>query len=520
MRPTVGASGNGAQTAAVPLPSFHARSTSSPAKPFYNDRPQANARRELEQLRDVREVLVGSRGKGQAKAVPATVRSVCQTEGAEWALWKKSMQKELTSLTSTGTHTPRTISLLPPGTRMAPAKCVLAVKPDPQPNDRTLVKRKSRITICGNVLPQARESSTRNLDANVMCTMISWAVQMCCQVASVDVSTAFLNADLPPSRAVIMAPPKIFVQFGLVDQGERWQLVKALYGLKESPALWGDTRDKDLAVLEIPMSGGPSPHRRPQSNGAHGGNRKKTPKHYRRRCRCNFRRRCRRRLGSLTLGLQAHPFSYSPKRLAYRRQGRRLGRCNTSGHASSTSPAWRRFLPTQVFGAILVYVDEFTVLAPPPVRKAFLAALRGHWTTSEPQVLGENDVDRLTFLGITIELTEDEQLKMGPDFCPSEVILHQAEYIEEMLDRFADGPLRSRTSPGEQEVKLDSHDGRVARRNGAPSPNGRDEPVKPADDLERHRVFQQVCGAALWCSTRGKTGYLLGSLTACDCYGH
>ena len=61
-------------------------------------------------------------------------------------------------------------------------------------------------------------------------------------ISTLDVKTAFLNADMPtePAEQVYVVPPAIFVQFGLVKPGTIWKLSKAVYGLRQSPRFMGN----------------------------------------------------------------------------------------------------------------------------------------------------------------------------------------------------------------------------------------------------------------------------------------
>ena len=43
-----------------------------------------------------------------------------------------------------------------------------------------------------------------------------------------------------------MAPPALWIRWGLVPPGITWTLDKAVYGLRESPAWWGEERDKQI----------------------------------------------------------------------------------------------------------------------------------------------------------------------------------------------------------------------------------------------------------------------------------
>ena len=66
-------------------------------------------------------------------------------------------------------------------------------------------------------------------------TLISLASLQKWAVASWDVSTAFLYAQLPEDHVVYCRPPNALVRLGLVQPGIVWKLNKALYGLRTSP---------------------------------------------------------------------------------------------------------------------------------------------------------------------------------------------------------------------------------------------------------------------------------------------
>ena len=62
-----------------------------------------------------------------------------------------------------------------------------------------------------------------------------------------DVKGAFRNASIPKGRIVVVSPP---IQWGLVEAGTLSTLEKAVYGLRESPALWSAERDSQLLKAE------------------------------------------------------------------------------------------------------------------------------------------------------------------------------------------------------------------------------------------------------------------------------
>ena len=67
-------------------------------------------------------------------------------------------------------------------------------------------------------------------------------------VSKHDVKGAFLNAWI--HKLVIVSPPAQWVKWGIVPAGVTWTLDKAVYGLRESPKLWGDERDGQLRNVE------------------------------------------------------------------------------------------------------------------------------------------------------------------------------------------------------------------------------------------------------------------------------
>ena len=80
-------------------------------------------------------------------------------------------------------------------------------------------------------------------------TLISLASLQRWAVASWDVSTAFLYAQLPEDHVVYCRPPNALIRLGLVQPGVVWKLNKALYGLRTSPKAWEEERDEKLQNL-------------------------------------------------------------------------------------------------------------------------------------------------------------------------------------------------------------------------------------------------------------------------------
>ena len=80
---------------------------------------------------------------------------------------------------------------------------------------------------------------------------------------SLDIQTAFLNApvrgggtaggDLDP--LIIVRPPFILVQLGLLRSHHRWLVHRALYGLQTSPKDWAIHRDGILKKIQLTQPG-------------------------------------------------------------------------------------------------------------------------------------------------------------------------------------------------------------------------------------------------------------------------
>ena len=68
-----------------------------------------------------------------------------------------------------------------------------------------------------------------------------------------DISTAFLNAELEDAvdGVIVVRPPQILVDYGLVAPGVLWKLGKVLYGLRAGPKKWTEHRDAKLDGQEV-----------------------------------------------------------------------------------------------------------------------------------------------------------------------------------------------------------------------------------------------------------------------------
>ncbi|OLP73772.1 hypothetical protein AK812_SmicGene46881, partial [Symbiodinium microadriaticum] len=169
-------------------------------------------------------------------------------------LWKASALKEFTNLRDVKkAFTVKKRGELPPGCRLVPCKGVYTVKPD---KNEEGYRRKTRFVACGNHVPENENSCdlfAAGVDATSLRTLLSAHGHKQWRIGTTDVRQAFVLAKwlgLP----VALEPPTIAYQLGLASPGEVWFVEQAIYGLRESPALWSNFRDQQLALARWTVS--------------------------------------------------------------------------------------------------------------------------------------------------------------------------------------------------------------------------------------------------------------------------
>ncbi|CAE7478551.1 RE1, partial [Symbiodinium necroappetens] len=144
---------------------------------------------------------------------------------------------------------------------LIPGKVVCTVKPPPPPeanvskDQQPRWKRKARVVICGNHAGQWHDPNdlfAAGASAEGLRLALALAVAMSWSVASTDVSAAFLQALWPANRPTYgVLPPRVLLQAGLVEPEVVFIVKRALYGLRESPALWAAHRTEVLKELVV-----------------------------------------------------------------------------------------------------------------------------------------------------------------------------------------------------------------------------------------------------------------------------
>ncbi len=203
-------------------------------------------------------------------------------------------------------------------------------------------RRKVRWVACGNYESKSpqEENYSGGADITSLRIMTSFAVENQWEGSTVDVKTAFLNAemDMQNEATILMVkPPPFLVEKQLVDRHTLFMPAKALYGFRRSPRLWGQCRDRQLQEMKI-------------------------------------------KVGTATLEL--HPLQSEPNLWKIvEPQPLQLGQ------------------PPKLCGLMLTYVDDMYIVASELVLRAVVEKIRETWTTSTPDRVGP---DPIKFLGMDI----------------------------------------------------------------------------------------------------------------------
>ncbi|CAE7633900.1 GIP [Symbiodinium sp. CCMP2456] len=175
--------------------------------------------------------------------------------------WVEALEKEVKQLLD-GTLRPMPIArakqmeaqgLL----KLAQSKGVFTLKP-PQVKGKK-VRRKFRLVLCGNQVD--RDDETFNLyasgvSADTVRLALAYASHRRWYGGTSDVTGAFLLALWPDHLArYAIFPPRILIKAGLARADEVWEVMRPLYGLRESPAIWAKCRTNRSKEARISYQG-------------------------------------------------------------------------------------------------------------------------------------------------------------------------------------------------------------------------------------------------------------------------
>ena len=385
----------------------------------------------------------------KARIIPNKV--VMQTKGDQYERWKQATAKELHAFLKTAWKEPTAETkarYFAKKQKVVMQLLVFTMKP--------MTAEKRALGLQGDEYEKARiclqgqhhegfqlHNSTNNADAHLLRLFLSVYANGKNVLASFDVSNAFLNAELSEEVTILTQPAPELVQFGLVKPGTLYQCTKACYGLREAPKLWEESRDKTLTAFHFLIDGDTYSLRQSVYH------------------------------PSLWFVVRAPCLSRPPTvRLP----------------DESDLPDLVAFGEHEHVAAILVYVDDFLAVGPRHVLQALLTQLLHVWKGSHPDFLGREpgDVDTLRFLGLDIELGEQE----------GTWLVHQQSYIHAFLQEMFGEYLKDRRTPGEP----DSYSNK-------PEPHAQKARVKhpvlrPDQDPLEHTPILRLVGVLLWVSLR------------------
>ena len=139
--------------------------------------------------------------------------------------------------------------------RPIPTQLVNTLKPVNDPGTNMTDEPKVRLVACGNHqnpkdVPE--DLSTNNVDMYVLRTMAKeTALHPDWVMGAGDVSAAFLNTPLGGNELILLEPPGILKKLGLLASDTVYAPVRAIYGLKRSPADWSKHRDEVIAKAKL-----------------------------------------------------------------------------------------------------------------------------------------------------------------------------------------------------------------------------------------------------------------------------
>ena len=197
-------------------------------------------------LGTLEEELLAEEVQSGARIVPQS--EVMRSQGGERARWYDAAHEELLNFKHRGVFAPPTRAereLAYP----LPMKCVWALKKDG--------RRRCRAVVCGNFQSKNTQELvyTAQVDISTLLAVLRLAAWSGWQVCTVDISAAFLYADLPQdSPPVLVWAPKAWKDLGLEVECDVWVLSKALYGLRAAPRAWSIHRDAKLKELVFQSS--------------------------------------------------------------------------------------------------------------------------------------------------------------------------------------------------------------------------------------------------------------------------
>ena len=107
---------------------------------------------------------------------------------------------------------------------------------------------KSRGCICGNFQKKSPTEQVWTAQAETGSVMsgLRYSQIRRWKASKLDVKGAFMYAPLEDGVLIVVRPPKLWEDLGVVAPGTLWTVRRAVYGLRSAPRLWGLYRDSKL----------------------------------------------------------------------------------------------------------------------------------------------------------------------------------------------------------------------------------------------------------------------------------
>ena len=210
-------------------------------------------------------------------------------------------------------------------------------------------RHRSRIVCCGNRMNDraTEELYASGADATQVRTLLRKAALMNWDVMSLDVKCAFLLAPTSQDELIVVQPPRILEEAGLVNAQERWIVTGAMYGLTTALWDWAGHRDNTLCTMEWTQVVDGQP---------------------------------------MTLGLVAMK--------------------DSNLWAIKEVKNVEKKLYGEVRGFVAIYVDDFLTVGPKAVEEELTKRLNSLWPTSAPE-FAEVGSEPMKFLGMEIQREAD-----------------------------------------------------------------------------------------------------------------
>eukprot|EP00971_Amphidinium_carterae_P011543 227163-Amphidinium_carterae.1 len=209
-----------------------------------------------------------------------------------------------------------------------------------------------------------------------------------------DISAAFLNAELDPKHIMVIRPPGVMVKMGLIGPDDRWVIMKAMYGLRESPRLWEESRDAFLSTLSwdhVDAHKNTTPMKLRQS--------------------------------------KVHPsLWYIISATSEERDVQRLQPCPIVDGQWADTHEWTSAL--DVRGQLLVYVDDlFCASLDRKINDSFFEAIRTHYKCSPPEHLDASTPSSMVmrFLGMNLQRIHQDDATI--EVPAGSFVISQNDYI-------------------------------------------------------------------------------------------